>query len=263
MTLRSTIGAAAAAAFLLAGAAPARAQEVQLRFADGRVSLKASNASVSRILQQWAQIGGTTIVNGERIPGAPVTLELNNVPEREALDILLRGVSGYIAAQGTSGAGASRLGRILILPTSVAPAVARAAQARPAAGRANDDAAGVSDEAALASADSGDTSATDVPVPRGIPLPSFGTWRDPDDAVRTAAAATFGAATAARPGQSTAVVPPPRPAGEAPTPQVQNQTFTTSAAGEQAAAQYQMRLRQIQQQELQRQQQQAPATEPR
>ena len=38
------------------------------------------------------------IVNGERVAGPAVTLELQDVSERQALDVLLRGVSGYIVA---------------------------------------------------------------------------------------------------------------------------------------------------------------------
>jgi hypothetical protein len=52
----------------------------------------------------------------------PLTLELEGVTEREALDIILRGVSGYmLAAREPGGAGASMFDRIMILPTSAAP----------------------------------------------------------------------------------------------------------------------------------------------
>jgi hypothetical protein len=44
------------------------------------------------------------------------------VPERQALDIVLRGVSGYmLAARDAGGTGASMYDRIMILPTSAAP----------------------------------------------------------------------------------------------------------------------------------------------
>jgi hypothetical protein len=125
------------AALLLAGAAPARAQSVSLEFKDGRVKLVTQNAPVSLILAEWARRGRTTIVNGERVPGPPATLELNDVTEQEALDIILRTASGYLmAARETPTAGASAYDRILILPTSrvtntssVPPPAAQAAQA--------------------------------------------------------------------------------------------------------------------------------------
>ena len=74
------------------------------------------------ILQEWARLGGATIVNGDRVTGPPVTLELTGVPERQALDIVLRSVAGYIVAPRPVGSqGVSAFDRIMILPTSVAP----------------------------------------------------------------------------------------------------------------------------------------------
>jgi len=111
-----------AAAFLLAAAAASAQQPVQLQFQDGRVTLRAQNAPIRAILAEWARLGGATIVNGERVAGPPVTLELTGVPERQALDIVLRSVAGYMLAPRRAGApGASAFDRIMILPTSVAP----------------------------------------------------------------------------------------------------------------------------------------------
>lgn len=116
--------AAAAAAILLAiCAAPATAQQsIELEFKDGRVSLNAQNAQLRAILGEWARLGGATIVNGDRVTGAPVTLELTAVPERQALDTLLRSVAAYMLAPRRAGSvGLSTFDRILILPTSTAP----------------------------------------------------------------------------------------------------------------------------------------------
>jgi hypothetical protein len=86
------------------------------------VTLEAQNVSVRQILSEWARIGGARIVNGEKVVGGPVTLQLNGIPERQALDAILRGVSGYMLASRQPGsAGASEFDRILILPTSSAP----------------------------------------------------------------------------------------------------------------------------------------------
>jgi hypothetical protein len=107
---------------LLVGVSPATAQNVSLEFKDGRVRLSAQNVSTSQILAEWSKRGQTTIVNGERLPGPPVTLELQDVPEQQALDVVLRGVSGYLAgSRETDIAGASSFDRILILPTSSRP----------------------------------------------------------------------------------------------------------------------------------------------
>src|SRR5215510_49116 len=87
------------AGLLLMAVKPAAAQVVNLEFKDGRVKLVTENATVSQILAEWAKRGRTTIVNGERIPGPPATLQLVDVPEREALDVILRGASGYMVAE--------------------------------------------------------------------------------------------------------------------------------------------------------------------
>ena len=112
-------GVAAALIVLLCGAAPAPAQTVSLEFQNGRVRLVAENASVGQILAEWSRLGGTKIVNGERIPGAPLTLQLDDVSERQALDVVLRGAAGYmVAGREVAAARASVFDRILILPTS-------------------------------------------------------------------------------------------------------------------------------------------------
>jgi hypothetical protein len=83
------------------------------------VTLSASNATVSQILAEWARIGQTRIINGEKVTGAPLTIELADVPEAEALDILLRSTGGYLLApRATAVSTASRFDRILIVPTT-------------------------------------------------------------------------------------------------------------------------------------------------
>lgn len=114
----------AVAALLLASVLPAVAQQsVKLEFAAGKVTLSAQNAPVRAILAEWARVGGATIVNGDRVAGPAVSLELRDVPERQAIDIILRGVAGYMIAPRPAGAtGASAFNRIVVLPTSSAPA---------------------------------------------------------------------------------------------------------------------------------------------
>jgi hypothetical protein len=98
------------------------------------VSLDAQNVPVRQILAEWARIGGSTVINGDKVAGAPVTLQFDGVPERQALDIILRSVSGYmLAAREPGSEGLSGFSRILILPTSAGPrnAPAPAAAANP------------------------------------------------------------------------------------------------------------------------------------
>src|SRR6267378_5516343 len=101
----------------LLAALPAFA-DVHLTMQNGRVSIVAKDATVRQILTEWARVGQTKIVNVERIPGGPVTLELSNVPEAQALDVLLRALSGYITAmRPVEAANLSQFDRIIIMPT--------------------------------------------------------------------------------------------------------------------------------------------------
>jgi hypothetical protein len=106
----------------LAATVSTASADVQLSMANGRVSIVATDATVRQILTEWARVGQTRIVNVERIPGGPLTLELTDVPEDQALDLLLRSVSGYLAApRPTMVANASRFDRIIVMPTSATP----------------------------------------------------------------------------------------------------------------------------------------------
>jgi hypothetical protein len=113
----------ACATLVLGSAAPASAQSVSLEFNNGRVTLNAQNAPLRSILTEWSRLGGTQIVNGERVAGAPVTIELTDVPEREAIDVLLRSVAGYILTSRQQPGSVSTLGGVVILATSSAPRV--------------------------------------------------------------------------------------------------------------------------------------------
>src|SRR5262245_47303163 len=119
---------AALAVFSLLAVATSARAEVKLTIQDGRVSLAATNATVRQILEEWARVGQTRIINAERVTGAPMTLQLDNMPEAEALAIVLRSVSGYLTApRPTPLPQASYFDRILVMPTSVP----RAASAPP------------------------------------------------------------------------------------------------------------------------------------
>lgn len=104
-------------------AVPASAQTLSLTIQDGLVNLDAAGASIRQILDAWSRIGGTKIVNGERLTGGPVTLKLVNQPERQALETILRSAAGYMAIPRAASAtpGSSMFDRIMVLPTSTAP----------------------------------------------------------------------------------------------------------------------------------------------
>lgn len=110
------------AAFACGLSNQAAADELKLSMQDGRVTIVANNVPLRQILQEWARIGQTKIVNGDKLSGPAVTLQLTDVPEKEALDILLRSASGYIAApRPVAIAGAAMYDRVTILATSRAP----------------------------------------------------------------------------------------------------------------------------------------------
>jgi len=144
---------------------------LQLHINNGRVTLHAQNVPLRTILAEWSKLGGAKIINGDAVAGAPLTLDLEGVPERQALDIILRGVSGYVLAARQPGTtGVSMYDRIMILPTSVAPRNPPPALAgtppgiiRPVAPRQPDDQNPDDQDAAQGN--------DGVPVGRPVPIP--------------------------------------------------------------------------------------------
>jgi hypothetical protein len=111
-----------ACALVLALAAPARAGEVQLSIKNGHVSLVARDATLREILLEWERVGGTRIVNRDRVPGTRLNIELPNVTEEQALTTLLRPIAGYMASRRLSPeGGASVFSRLILMPGEATP----------------------------------------------------------------------------------------------------------------------------------------------
>ncbi len=91
-------GSFVAAALVVGMAGPSSAGQVQLAIHGGLVTLDAKDATLREIFAEWARVGQTRIVNGETAIGGPVTLQMTDVPERQALETLLRSSAGFIAA---------------------------------------------------------------------------------------------------------------------------------------------------------------------
>jgi hypothetical protein len=120
--------AAFALLFLACTASRGWAAGVDLKIGDGKISIDAQDVTIRQILSEWARLGHTQIVNLERVASGPISLKLEGVPEKEALDVILRAVPGYVAAPRASYIpGASIYDRILILATAttVQPVAAR------------------------------------------------------------------------------------------------------------------------------------------
>jgi len=118
---------------MLAAALPASAGEVIFSIKDGRVTLVARNAPIADILAVWEKEGRTKIVARERVQGVVTSLEITNQPESEALAIVLRNVTGYIAAKWDVAPSDASIYRCIVI--SPAPAPAFVAQAAPPQGR--------------------------------------------------------------------------------------------------------------------------------
>ncbi len=103
-------------------ASHAAAGELKLTMSNGLVTIMADQVPVSVILSEWARVGQTRIVNGDKLM-TTISLQLVDMPERKALDIVLRSASGYMAAERQAGSvGVSAFDRIMILPFSKGPA---------------------------------------------------------------------------------------------------------------------------------------------
>ena len=110
-------------------ASPSWAAGLKLSMRDGLVSLDAQDVTVRQILTEWARVGKTRIINVERITGGPITLQFDDIPERQALDIILRAIPGYMAVpRATQIADASLYDSILIMATTTAVAPLRPQQ---------------------------------------------------------------------------------------------------------------------------------------
>ena len=93
--------------------------DVRVEFHEGRVTVVARNASIQQILTEWARVGGTEVLHAEQMNPAPIAVELNEISENEAPDILLRSAAGYVAAPRRSAVlNRSRYERVLIVAVS-------------------------------------------------------------------------------------------------------------------------------------------------
>lgn len=96
----------------------AAASEVSVTFRDGKVTVVARDATLRQVLAEWQRVGHTRIEPLDRVPAQPITIELVDVPQSQALAMILRSLSGYIAARRSGMLpGGSLYDRILLTPT--------------------------------------------------------------------------------------------------------------------------------------------------
>lgn len=126
------------AASSASAAATASAGELKLTIGNGRATLIAQDVPLRQILTEWERVGRTTIVNGDKMTGPAVTVQLVDRPEREVLEVILRSASGYVVANRASEIpGASMFDRVMILATSRGPVGLAAAAPAPFNNRTN------------------------------------------------------------------------------------------------------------------------------
>ncbi|MPY88305.1 MAG: hypothetical protein GEU99_10300 [Luteitalea sp.] len=112
---------------LVPALATAQGPQVQLTLTDSGVTLVTENATPREILAEWTRVTGAKVVGGERLAGDPLTLQLENVSERQALDAVLRSAANYIVAdRDQPESGASQFDRIVLVPRQSKPAPAAA-----------------------------------------------------------------------------------------------------------------------------------------
>jgi hypothetical protein len=128
-----------AVAALALAASPAAAQmpaqpagpSLSLVLKDGLVTLRAEQASLRQILAEWERQGQVKFVGIDKLAsGAPITLSLTDTPEKQALEIVMRGVPGYMAVDRGArleAQTASRFDRVVVMARAATPVAAGAA----------------------------------------------------------------------------------------------------------------------------------------
>ncbi len=92
------------------------ADGLELSFQNGRVTVVATDVAVITILEEWAEVGDTQFVDADKLNRVPVRLEMIDVPEANALRVLLRDASGYVTApRAIQAEGSSRFDRVLVM----------------------------------------------------------------------------------------------------------------------------------------------------
>ena len=102
------------------------ADGLELSFNDGRVTVVATDVPVTEILAEWARVGNTEFVDADSLSGPLLSLQLIDVLEGEALRVLLRSATGYVAAPRLAGdPRVSSFDRVLIMRAPRRPPAAR------------------------------------------------------------------------------------------------------------------------------------------
>ena len=114
--MKLTVPGIAAFAVLALVPCTARAQSLSLGVTDGLVTLDAQGVTVGEILARWTNATGAALVNADKLASAPITLQFTNIPERQALTMVLRSAGGYILVGRPDAADpVERIARVIII----------------------------------------------------------------------------------------------------------------------------------------------------
>ena len=101
---------------LLLGTSVTATTELEISFHNGRVTIIADDIPVQKILQAWSEIGQTMFVDTGELRSESIRVDLINVDEIEAIRVLLRQATGYVAAPRSAvPRGQSRFDRIFVM----------------------------------------------------------------------------------------------------------------------------------------------------
>lgn len=96
----------------------ASAENIELTFHEGRVTIIASKIPLDKILSEWSRLGNTTFITADEISDRLISVTLINVTEGEALEVLLREIAGYLLAPKPLGRiGTSIYDRVFLMLT--------------------------------------------------------------------------------------------------------------------------------------------------
>jgi hypothetical protein len=122
MSVRSIFVSVVFLAAAAAATAEPRQGPILVSFADGHVTVVATDASAADILAEWGQVGKTEMIGLDKLSGRHLTLTLKGVDESAALEAILGSGSGFAASIKTVPDGTVSRFMRLVVGASTAPA---------------------------------------------------------------------------------------------------------------------------------------------
>jgi hypothetical protein len=99
----------------------AQAQKLELIFERQCVSIRAQDVTAGEVLGEWARLGATKVVNAHLLNAERLSLELDCVPEADAIERVLGSADGYMIRRRGDTAGASDFALISVFAASDVP----------------------------------------------------------------------------------------------------------------------------------------------